>query len=476
VKQLFFIVILLIGGIVNAQTYFNQIYDFNEQREFSREIFVKENKNIINTSTYIDNNIANNVGQLIREFDESGQLLWEENIVLDSTSLYGNWRHCYNLQNDSILLIFAPSEKSGYIDTYPYFLKYDLNNKVLLSIEFYDLFDIGSSIYSAILHSDGFLYGAGKVSYSETINDEDLLIMKIDLDGNLIWSKTFDKGEVELVFEIESFGQNIILSGIQSGPFIGDTETFVLEIDTSGIELNYLEPIPFGSNGIIETEVYNNEIYFATETQVIPGDGNSDDRIQYLAKFDSNLNVVWEKTIEKTDTYGINYRRMEILNDEIIIAANILDSLHLTNNTIWSYACSYDLDGNFNWEHVYYYDSTYTHHIDDIEVAENGDLIFMGTVFKHFTDPDFNQFLWLFRTDADGCGTVQDICYTTMEDYFYSDSMLVSTYDFVLEDDLISIQGNPFQAQLSFTINATITNNIHYEIFDINSRFISRLS
>jgi len=453
-----------------GQNHYNKIFNYNDLNEFNREIIILENQNVLSLGTARDIFVTGNYGNLIRELDEFGNLIWEDLIVVDSLSMYSNWTHCYQQINDSILVVFSSATNSEITEFYPYYLKYNTQSNQIINIKIYEMFPMGAAIYSSVIHNDGYIYGAGFKDFNTAF--EDLLIMKLDIEGNLIWSRTFDLGINEHAFDIESFNDNLILSGQQSGPLFDDTESFIMIIDSSGAQLDYIEPILFGSSGIIATEIHNDEIYFATETQVVNGDGNSDDRIQYLAKFDADLNIIWEQTIEKTDIYGINFRRMEILNDEIIIGANIVDSLQLTNNKVWSYACSYDLDGNFNWEHVYFYDSTFTHHIDDIEVAENGDLIFMGTVITPLANPLPQQNLWLFRTDSDGCGIVQDICYSSIEDYFYSNSMLVSTDNYVMEDNLISIHGNPFQVQLSFTTNATITSNMHYEIFDMHGRLV----
>lgn len=64
-----------------------------------------------------------------------------------------------------------------------------------------------------------------------------------------------------------------------------------------------------------------------------------------------------------------------------------------------------------------------------------------------FSD-QFDQVLWLFRTNSEGCGTVQDTCYYTLDAYFGLDTMVSVVETELPTFDLIEVLGNPFNEQL----------------------------
>jgi len=466
---IFFILsILLQINTLFAQDYFNITFQFNDYAEFSRDILTRNNGNLINLSGGSGGAFPNNSGIILRELNENGDLIWENNIVNDSTSFFGNWEHISHLVQDSIIVIFGTAETNNPFKQFPYFIKYNLNIQSIMNIKYFDQLALDTSVGSSIVNSDGYLYGSGRVILPSGGLNQDLFLMKIDLDGNVIWDHTYDLAinSFEDVNEIENFNGNLVLSGrADTGP---TTEAFLMTIDTAGNFIENVFPVPFGSNGIIKTEIFNNNIYFVTETEI----AQNDSTIQYIAKFDDNLNLIWERKVQKTKKFKINFRDIEILNSELIIVANILGAPEYTNNRTWSYGCSYDLDGNLNWEHVYVFDQNYTHHLDDIEVASNGDLIFMGTVFTN-SYPLMQQ-MWLFRTDSEGCGIVQDTCYSTLEEYFGIDTLVSLNDDFSLLEGLnLQVQGNPFKENLNFSVSSLDLDEMHYEVTNLNGKLVA---
>lgn len=380
----------------------------------------------------------------------NGVLLWEDVVENDSLSIYINNTHEYTII-DSILYIVDIVQQVKdrvFVLSIPYFLKYDLQNQKLLEFKLHP-FEKKVHIKSLIFHQNHF-YAAGYLKLFDEYADLDCILLKMDIAGNLIWHKTYDFDDGEQIFEIESFNDKILITGVEidgSNDFIGasSNNSFIAQLDTSGNILKKIEPVLLGGSGTIEVEVHNNQIYFLTTAR----EKLEVHYTQYLAQFDAGLNLQWDTLIPNTSRYNINSRRMEILNDQIIIASNINKGGDFTNKQIWSHAASWSLGGQFNWEHVYYYDKEFVHHIDDIEAMPNGDLIFMGTVFdRNLEDIYTDQHLWLFRTDSRGCGTVQDTCYYTLDAYFGLDTMVSVTETELPEFDLIEVLGNPFNEQL----------------------------
>lgn len=448
--QLFSLVILTISTSFfgYCQQYYNSIYGDQSLFEFAWEIHLKNNANLIQLSTRkeIDDSLGLSLTQItIREIDiDIGSLLWEDFIANDSLNYYVSGKHSFSII-DSILYIVDKYQqvKNGELFlSLPYFGKYDLKNQKLLEIKYFSGEKL-TFLNSLIFHQEYF-YGVGFLNPFDGYIDRDCFMIKMDMEGNLIWQKTFDFGQDEQMFEIEAFQDDLLVTGYHTNDYW--TKSFVIQLDTAGNELNRAEPEYFGGSGTFEVEIHNDQIYFLTKVN----EEVETFHTQYLASYDAELNLQWDTLIPNTSRYHIDCRRMEILNDEIIIASNIRNARAFTNNQLWSHAASWSLDGDFNWEHVYFYDSTFLHHIDDIEALPNGDLIFMGTVFDNINTTDIwgDQYLWLFRTDSQGCGTVQDTCYYTLDEYFGLDTM-VNVFDFpLMENKLVEILGNPFSEQL----------------------------
>ena len=185
----------------------------------------------------------------------------------------------------------------------------------------------------------------------------------------------------------------------------------------------------------------------------------------YLSRLDSDFNVIWDTLIASSSKYDLWTSEMLLANDELIIVGNINPTYQYTNWKKWVYATSWSLDGTLNWEHRYIYEPDFLHYLVDVVSLSNGDLLFMGTLMGFFVKDTFNQNLWLFRTDSEGCGAIQDTCLHTLDEYFSLDT-IVSTPDFPeIETNNLQIFGNPFAEELvlktterPFTINIY---NIH---------------
>jgi len=452
-----------------GQVFYNNLYSYNNSNstpEFNRSIIVLPNGNIINLSNGTESQ-SNYTSNIIRLIDSSGSLIWEDYLTADTLSLFGQWNHVLQVINDSTFIIFGTAQKNTDEYNFPYFLKYDYKNQQLK-----DLFYFSDSntnyvgrILSAIYHSDGYVYGVG---WEHKLNFEpemDMLLMKINTSGNLIWKKTIDKGYVEFLYDIESFNENSLVISGGNNSNIDETLEYIAIIDTAG---NIVDDY-FGLETISTYACATHEefIYYTAKTDE---SYTWSENHQHLIKFDNQLNIVWDTLLQKTGQYKITLEELEVIDDQILMAGSILNHSEYTgisNVWLWGYACSWSLDGQFNWEHVYFYDSLNIHYIKDIEQDINGNLVFMGTVIPS----QLNHNLWLFNTDINGCGILQDTCYNTIEQYFDIDT-LVSLEQWDKNSNIITINGNPFKESLNFTIENINTNNMHFELMDFNGRIV----
>lgn len=468
--QYYFFLFIYLALTLSAlgQISFNNIYD-SDVREFNREIHVRENGNLIiqgggGTET------GGISGRLIREIDTNGNLLWIDHIPHDSIPTYSNWTHASVLVSDSLLIFVAPATlyRDGYDPTnMPYYLRYNVNQQSVEHIAFFDMLT-GTAPYSVVLHNDGFLYATGERDYiDEDPIVSDQFIMKLAINGDLLWIKYIDYADWDICWEIESYGDNLITFEL-GNPFGSDAFGMLSIIDTSGQIINNKQLQWLDSTG--EIEILNESIFLYAASDIF-----SDDKPNYiLAEFDESLEIVWDTLIYQTSQYEIEFRRIEIINNEqLIVIGNIKDAQQYTNGEVWSYAASWTLDGQNNWEHLYKYDSSFVHHLDDIEMVENGDLVFLGTVFERQPWPEpSNQMLWLFKTDSQGCGEVVDTCLQTLEEYFSLHITVgFAENDFELNNHL-QILGNPFNQQLVYRFNGIVAGDKTIQISNINGQLL----
>ena len=377
-------------------------------------------------------------------------MISESIIKNDTLNLVVGNKHT-NFIKGTTLYIFSYAQAYNENDvpySMPMFIKYNILRNEVILVKTYNI-PFSSQINSIVIEDD-YIYGVGNTMLNEGYANSDGLIMKLDLEGNVIWQKSTDYGIGEYMYEIEPLGESLIIAGVQTKE-VYSSRPFLLKIDTGGNTIKKNEPIIYGGTAVSDIEIIENNIYYLVE---------SEERVQVfptllLGQYNENLELQWDTLIENTSKYYLTGRRMEILNNQLVIVGNIRGAAKFTNNKPWVHATSWSLNGAFNWEHVYKYNNEFNHLIDDVEVMPNGDLVFMGRVSDLINTADniADQYLWLFRTDSLGCGTVQETCYYTIDDYF-----MIDTVTNIIESQFsnatpIKILGNPFTTNLQLTTN-----------------------
>jgi hypothetical protein len=129
----------------------------------------------------------------------------------------------------------------------------------------------------------------------------DILLIRVDDAGNKIWVKCFGGSNLDIPRGIiQTNDGNLLIvgeSGSYDGDFVGGSpnfEGFLLKVDTGGsiLQVKY----SYGNRDdvfydVIEDSVGNVYVAGATASSNILNYHNSDD--YYVAKFDSNLNMIW---------------------------------------------------------------------------------------------------------------------------------------------------------------------------------------
>jgi len=154
---------------------------------------------------------------------------------------------------------------------------------------------------NSIVEKDGFLYLLG---YSNSFDDPngDHYLLKTDLEGNVIWEKTYGSSSLEIGFKIvKSLDGNLFLLGVTERRGGGDRDIHLLKVNTEGTLL--WEKVIGGPQQEIPAtliETSNSEILIAATTESL-GNGARD---MYLIWLDQQGTVLKERTYGQSGVDG----------------------------------------------------------------------------------------------------------------------------------------------------------------------------
>jgi len=135
--------------------------------------------------------------------------------------------------------------------------------------------------------SDGYLIAA--IANNAIGQPFDILLMKIDMNGNELWEHAVGGSADEAVgnMAIKSNG-NIIIAGTAKSFGAGDRDVILFETDANGIEIQHKT---FGGTGLDGATdlIYNANTYYALAYTTSIGNG---DRDIWLMAFDEALDTI----------------------------------------------------------------------------------------------------------------------------------------------------------------------------------------
>ena len=168
---------------------------------------------------------------------------------------------------------------------------------------------------NSIVEQNNFLYSLG---YSNSFGDidGDFYLVKIDLNGNSIWEKTFGSPQLDVGYKIiKSTDGNLLLLGATEKASAGNRDIQLYKVDTDG---NLIWEKSWGGAGqeiaatLIETS--NSKLLVAATTTSI-GNGGRD---MYLTWLNSQGDVLREKTFGRLGDDGAN-DLLEIENGRLMV-------------------------------------------------------------------------------------------------------------------------------------------------------------
>ncbi len=203
--------------------------------------------------------------------------------------------------------------------------------------------ETGKSI--EITSDGGFLLTVLSSSYSDDMN-QDILLVKGDLDGNIQWSKIYGSDGYENVAKgVETPEGGFLIWGHMNSTFTESYDNFIMKVDINGNLLwtkSFVGPIAELAWDMLVLE----------DGAILSGDTNSYGEglvDMYLLKIDWNGNLQWQYT------YG------EFSNDHAISLLKNGDDNFIVGGISASYGSggldfvgiNMDLDGNIEWAKIY---------------------------------------------------------------------------------------------------------------------------
>jgi putative intracellular protease/amidase len=266
---------------------------------------------------------------LVSKTDEEGNLIWARTYGGAGTE-YGNG--CLSTSDGYLVTGYTTSFGSGSKDVY--LIKLDKKGKEVWSRTYGGAsWDVGIAVKKT---GDGNFVVCG-YTHSFGKGEEDVYLIKIDSEGNIIWSRTYGGERLDMGNSVSLTGDGGFLIGATSGSFSQNTDFLLIRTDADGKELwlrTYTAKGPRGHgfdwcNSVSSTQDGGALLTGYTDCQDVMD--------IHLIKADSEGREVWSKTLGKKPFYDFGNAVCESASGDIILLGttkSIVANKKIYNNDI----------------------------------------------------------------------------------------------------------------------------------------------
>jgi hypothetical protein len=443
-----FLVISSLGA--DAQIHFNNVYDYFNQAEFARGVnTVNDSVNIIVSGSL--NNTLFNHGVLFLKVDKNGSVIDSSYYYDPDLDYFEELTNSIHRMDSSTFYLAGTQIEISTLNPDVNLFFYDSNKDSVFSISYLTV-ALEFTRASDRTSDKGFVIIGGS---AETINDNaDWVIYKIDSIGNLLWRKVYGLGsydEGENIFELPD--KSLIASGIKNLTVNNET-TWILKLDSAG---NILKQKEFNMAPYKCTDgrfTFLNENYLMVGCLDTLYDVNDNPNPVYIAKLDTDFNVVW-----RTDFHGPQTRAISIprqLPDSTIVFVG--EKFTLTG-VPFGWIVKLDKNGTVLWEHTYYKTLTIDNYFADFQQTADKGFIITGSAWGTTQD------VWLVKLDSMGCLDPNDCTFNT------------GTVEVSNATTCISIYPNPASSEVTMSYNLPLSvNNAVVQVCDISGKLINEIT
>ncbi len=278
----------------------------------------------LNNSVYIagaNGSFTNQASSSIQvlKLDDSGNKIWDISIQAGFTQFAVNWSTSITVLSTNQLLIggytddgTVNSNKDGFV------IKLDTNGNVIWSKRYGT---VGQDrVFSVLeMHNGDYIVAGYQVVNSSGTGSDGLFIIRIDTSGNIVWDKYFSESAttVGLAFlngAIITNNDEIVATGFTNTFGAGDYDNFLIKLDANGNTIFYKNYGDAIDNRMYAITELNNEYFLAGKS----GSNNC------LMKVDSSGNNLWAYYYSITGASNNDFRAVTN-NGTSIIAAGKTD-------------------------------------------------------------------------------------------------------------------------------------------------------
>lgn len=270
-----------------------------------------------------------------------------------------------------------------------------------------------NNFYRAIPGIDGGIVALGQ-SYNLDTEEEQVWLVKVDDEGELVWSKEFGQDDKrDFCTQIEAFGDTYLIGGTHEfTPGIQRAQMF--EVDTLG------EVVQHYTNFLIEgTYVYGTAPYPISENEfyvrlskVLEYDDL--DLENHFGLMNSDFDMVWTVNVDLNPEDDLAIYNADVNDDgDLIFSGRTQSSDFPANTEVVVGKVSYE--GELEWIRSYVYSEYGIHILKGLDTYENR--IALSGFMVHLPPDNFevgDQDMWVLKLDEYGC--LIENCHTGIEE------------------------------------------------------------
>lgn len=187
------------------------------------------------------------------------------------------------------------------------------------------------------IEATGYVY----VPYQSNNSSNNFWVLKIDIDGNIIWENNYGDGKMDFPKKIiKTSGNNFVFIGNSWGAY-NISESVIYKIDDTG-NIIWNTYFQYGHEDVVRSVVENQNGDLITIGQITDGSFGE----MGLYKFNSSGNLIWEKQYIDfdTNTHGFD---LKITNDNGFIIASHYEITSTRPFKSYARILKTDPEGNF---------------------------------------------------------------------------------------------------------------------------------
>ncbi len=245
----------------------------------------------------------------------------------------------------------------------------------------------------------GFLF----VGYSWSFgNEQQVYAVKTDFHGQIIWEKNYGGSMWEVgsaVIELKEGGYGILGHSNSPGISSGNTDIFLLKIDVNG---NLIWQKAYGNKDFPNHEWGNDFVQQDDESFLIVATidrYSKGSKNALIIKTDKNGNKLWEKElIDLSDINETSYSISTNKNNQVYIVTAINSTSEV--NSYNPRVIKMDTAGNIQWQKKFNSNS-FDYHNFNLHVTDDDELLLVGSTINQISNKT-NSDIFLLKIDSNG--------------------------------------------------------------------------